>query len=143
MFSLGYDVIVFPRPALYELLLAKIPRHKISFKKKVLSVQETGTGVVVNCADNSSYEGDIVVGADGAYSAVRQSLYKQLEKQNKLPASDAAQMNGTQKKKNTNGHPCMPTAQKNLIKIESNVHVSLLTPLVLSESELHDHDRHN
>ncbi|KAF9281049.1 hypothetical protein BGZ74_002458 [Mortierella antarctica] len=90
---LGYDVIVFPRPALYELLLAKIPKHKISFKKKVLSVQETGTGVVVNCADSSSYEGDIVVGADGAYSAVRQSLYKQLEKQNKLPASDAAQMN--------------------------------------------------
>ncbi|KAG0027871.1 hypothetical protein BGZ82_008724 [Podila clonocystis] len=90
---LGYDVIVFPRPALYELLLAKIPKHKISFKKKVLSIQETGTGVVINCADNSSYEGDIVVGADGAYSAVRQSLYKQLEKRNKLPASDAAQMN--------------------------------------------------
>ncbi|KAG0093805.1 hypothetical protein BGZ92_001550 [Podila epicladia] len=93
MFSLGYDIIVFPRPALYDLLLAKIPKHKILFRKKVLSVQETGTGVVVHCADNSSYEGDIVVGADGAYSAVRQSLYKQLEKQNKLPVADAAQMN--------------------------------------------------
>ncbi|KAG0339065.1 hypothetical protein BG000_002914 [Podila horticola] len=90
---LGYDVIVFPRPALYDLLLAKIPKHKISFRKKVLSIQETSHGVVINCADSSSYEGDIVVGADGAYSAVRQSLYKQLEKQNKLPASDAAQMN--------------------------------------------------
>ncbi|KAG0314946.1 hypothetical protein BG000_005361, partial [Podila horticola] len=43
---------------------------------------------MVRCADNTSYHGDILVGADGAYSAVRQQLYKDLRKGKKLPASD-------------------------------------------------------
>ena len=43
---------------------------------------------MVRCADNSSYDGDILVGADGAYSAVRQQLYKALKAVNRLPESD-------------------------------------------------------
>lgn len=34
------------------------------------------------------YEGDILVGADGAYSGVRQGLYKMLKKEGRLPSSD-------------------------------------------------------
>ncbi|KAF9320555.1 hypothetical protein BG003_005738 [Podila horticola] len=38
--------------------------------------------------DNSTHHGDILVGADGVYSAVRQQLYKDLKEKKKLPASD-------------------------------------------------------
>ncbi|KAG0027872.1 hypothetical protein BGZ82_008725 [Podila clonocystis] len=90
---LGYDYLVFPRPVLYDLLLAKVPKEKIAFKKKILSIKQTDDEVTIHCSDNTAYEGDILVGADGAYSAVRQCLYKQLAQENKLSASDAEQMN--------------------------------------------------
>jgi hypothetical protein len=38
--------------------------------------------------DSSSYHGDIFVGADGAYSAVIQNLYKELKLKSRLPSSD-------------------------------------------------------
>ena len=45
-------------------------------------------GVRVECNDGSFYEGDILVGADGAYSPVRQGMYRLLRRDNKLPSSD-------------------------------------------------------
>ncbi|KAF9079257.1 hypothetical protein BGX23_004573, partial [Mortierella sp. AD031] len=48
---------------LYELLLHRIPKDRIHFGKKVLTEAE----------DN------ILVGADGAHSAVRQGLYSMLK----------------------------------------------------------------
>lgn len=74
-----------------------MPKEKIAFKKKVLSIQQTDDEVTIHCSDNTSYEGNILVGADGAYSAVRQCMYKQLAQENKLSASDAEQMNGRKK----------------------------------------------
>ncbi|KAF9334058.1 hypothetical protein BG006_002770 [Podila minutissima] len=43
---------------------------------------------MVRTSDKGTYEGDILVGADGAYSAVRQSMYEKLCKEGKLPSSD-------------------------------------------------------
>jgi 2-polyprenyl-6-methoxyphenol hydroxylase-like FAD-dependent oxidoreductase len=40
-------------------------------------------------SNNEVHEGDIVVGADGAYSAVRQRMYEQLRAKNLLPKSDS------------------------------------------------------
>ncbi|KAF9355560.1 hypothetical protein BGX26_006407 [Mortierella sp. AD094] len=37
---------------------------------------------------NTSYEGDIIIGDDGAYGGTRQSLYKRLEKDGLLPTVD-------------------------------------------------------
>ncbi|KAF8953789.1 hypothetical protein BGZ46_003137 [Entomortierella lignicola] len=45
-------------------------------------------GVMIRLSDGSTAHGDILVGADGAYSGVRQHLYKELEKLGKLPKSD-------------------------------------------------------
>ncbi|KAF9956430.1 hypothetical protein BGZ65_002738 [Modicella reniformis] len=87
--TVGYDYLVFSRPKLYELLLSKIPPNKVHFGKKVLSIRHPiEGGVVIQCSDNSSYLGDIVVGADGAYSAVRQSIYRTLSEKNELPLKD-------------------------------------------------------
>lgn len=46
-------------------------------------------GVHVKFTDGTECEGDILVGADGAYSAVRRCLYERLKKDNNLPAADA------------------------------------------------------
>lgn len=44
--------------------------------------------VRIHCSDNSTYETDILIGADGAYSSVRQSLFRRLEAEGRLPKCD-------------------------------------------------------
>jgi 2-polyprenyl-6-methoxyphenol hydroxylase-like FAD-dependent oxidoreductase len=56
--------------------------------KKMLSMENGGNGVLVRFSDGTTVEGDILVGADGAYSAVRQNMYAKLTKLNKLPKTD-------------------------------------------------------
>lgn len=52
-------------------------------------MENGGNGVLIRCSDGSEAEGDILVGADWAYSAVRQNLYAKLLKDKRLPPSDA------------------------------------------------------
>ncbi|KAF9948642.1 hypothetical protein BGZ70_002138 [Mortierella alpina] len=84
----GYPAVVFARPQLYDLLISKIPPKKIIMNKKILSLEQNTLGVMIRCADGSNHHGDILVGADGAYSGVRQGLYKNLTKKKLLPKSD-------------------------------------------------------
>lgn len=86
--STGYDLLAFSRPQLYEILRKRVPEHRISFKKKVLRSEEKEGKVIIHCSDNSAYSGDILVGADGAHSGVRQSLYRRLSEEGILPKSD-------------------------------------------------------
>ncbi|KAF9585754.1 hypothetical protein BGW38_000878 [Lunasporangiospora selenospora] len=83
--SLSYIV---PRPDLYEILETLVPKEKIKYGAKILSYIQNKDGVMIRCWDNSTHHGDILVGADGAYSAVRQGLYKQLNDKRQLPESD-------------------------------------------------------
>lgn len=76
------------RPDLYDLLWRHVPRENIRLGKRVLSYVEEETSITVNCSDNSAFCGDILVGADGAYSAVRQHLYKKLKATTGIPRSD-------------------------------------------------------
>ncbi|KAF9388186.1 hypothetical protein CPB97_001486 [Podila verticillata] len=82
-----YNYIV-PRPHLYAMLLRQIPAERIRFSKRVLSISQGEHGVLIRTSDNMTHEGDILVGADGAYSSVRQGLYSSLKKEKKLPSSD-------------------------------------------------------
>ncbi|KAG0217354.1 hypothetical protein BGX33_010767 [Mortierella sp. NVP41] len=84
----GYYSYLIARPTLYNLVLKLVPPHKILFSKRVLTIGEEDGKVMIQTADNCAYEGDVLVGADGAYSAVRQRLYERLKKEDKLPKSD-------------------------------------------------------
>ncbi|KAF9211138.1 hypothetical protein BGZ59_008476 [Podila verticillata] len=76
------------KPDLYDLLRRQIPQENILMSKKILSYEEHKDSVSIHCSDDSSYHGDILVGADGAHSAIRQHLYKQLKARGSLPRSD-------------------------------------------------------
>ncbi|KAF9957788.1 hypothetical protein BGZ72_001363 [Mortierella alpina] len=84
----GFLPHIIARPDLYSLLQGQIPGHKLHHSKRVLSVIQGEDGVSITCADKSTYKGTILVGADGAYSSIRQRLYQQLQEQGILPESD-------------------------------------------------------
>ncbi|KAG0258339.1 hypothetical protein BG011_003363 [Mortierella polycephala] len=99
----GYANYVVPRPKLYDLLYSQIPSSKVHLGKRfVSSEQTTGSnnnsedeqrhGVTVTFADSTTAYGDILVGADGTYSGVRQNLYEQLSQQGKLTPSDMEEL---------------------------------------------------
>ncbi|KAF9120050.1 hypothetical protein BGW39_011704 [Mortierella sp. 14UC] len=85
----GANGYIVTRPLLYDLLLRQIPKERIHLGKKVLTMDQGGNGVLIRFSNGSEAEGDILVGADGAYSAVRQGLYAKLKKSKTFPASDA------------------------------------------------------
>ncbi|KAG0372244.1 hypothetical protein BGX24_000517 [Mortierella sp. AD032] len=88
----GNAIRTIPRSVLVDLLLERIPRYKILLGKRVIRTKETtlapsavqlgeggATGYVTcYCEDGSDYQGSILVGADGTYSAVRKSIYQSL-----------------------------------------------------------------
>ncbi|KAF9365542.1 hypothetical protein BGX34_009580 [Mortierella sp. NVP85] len=84
----GYLPHIISRPTFYEILAKLVPPEKILMSKKVLSLLQNKEGVLIRCSDGSTYHGDILIGADGAYSAVRQALYKDLIKKGELPRAD-------------------------------------------------------
>ncbi|KAF9365595.1 hypothetical protein BGX34_009318 [Mortierella sp. NVP85] len=85
----GYPATILDRPAFYNCLLTNLPKEKIHYGKKVIAIEQDQHSATVRCGDGSSYTSDIVVGADGAYSVVRQNMYKELAAKGKLPANDA------------------------------------------------------
>ncbi|KAG0237453.1 hypothetical protein BGW41_008395 [Actinomortierella wolfii] len=90
-YKYGYMSLFFSRPELLRWLKSKVPSEKILLGKRIQSTTQNENGVKIFCTDGSSYDADILIGADGAYSAVRQSLYQNLAKKtNSLPPSDTA-----------------------------------------------------
>ncbi|KAF9139254.1 hypothetical protein BGX30_008200 [Mortierella sp. GBA39] len=84
----GYRQHIIARPVLYDLLLRQIPATKVHLNKRVLDIGEKDDKVFLRTADNGYYEGDILIGADGAYSAVRQRLYESLKQKGQILKTD-------------------------------------------------------
>ncbi|KAK5829003.1 hypothetical protein F5H01DRAFT_315911 [Linnemannia elongata] len=85
----GEDGYILTRPVIYDLIFRQIPKDRIHLGKKIVSTDQNSDCVMIRCSDGVEYKGDILVGADGAYSAVRRNIYAELTKEGKLPASDA------------------------------------------------------
>lgn len=107
-------MILFSRPQMHQLFVSKIPKEKLHLGKKIESIEDNGEEVTIHCADGSSASGDILVGADGAYSSVRTSLFKAMAEKGLLPEADKEDL--------TVGHICMVGTTKPL---EDNTYKAL------------------
>ncbi|KAG0285519.1 hypothetical protein BGZ96_010258, partial [Linnemannia gamsii] len=84
----GYPGYIVSRPMFYDLLMKQVPTNKILFGRRVINILEKENKVIAQTADNRMFEGDILVGADGAYSSIRQRMYETLTQEGRLPKSD-------------------------------------------------------
>lgn len=92
IYRCGTNEYIISRPDLYNLLLKQIPPEYIHMGKKVLWFNQDEDGVTIRTWDKKYHHGDILVGADGSYSAVRQNMYKSLKDKGLLPPSDDTTM---------------------------------------------------
>ncbi|KAI8594433.1 hypothetical protein EDD21DRAFT_89211 [Dissophora ornata] len=60
--------------------------------KKIVGLVQDTESVTITCSDGSTYTGDILIGADGAYSSVRQALYKGMKVDGILPETDEEEL---------------------------------------------------
>ncbi|KAF9582726.1 hypothetical protein BGW38_010839 [Lunasporangiospora selenospora] len=90
--NIGYPTLMFTRYEMHNLLKSKIPKERFVLGKKMTSYSQDDDGVEVFFEDDSSYKGEILIGADGAYSSVRKSMYKQIEPLGLLPKKDIKDM---------------------------------------------------
>ncbi|KAF9963341.1 hypothetical protein BGZ70_007473 [Mortierella alpina] len=79
----GYHTLTIVRPKLYDILLSRIPAYKVLFGKQVTSTTQTTEGVKIRCKDGSTYNGDILVAADGGSSAIRDTIFEEIRMRSK------------------------------------------------------------
>jgi 2-polyprenyl-6-methoxyphenol hydroxylase-like FAD-dependent oxidoreductase len=70
----GYPQMMLSRAAVHEALLAEVPDGTIGWGKKVTAVRETAAGVEVEFEDGLVETADLVIGADGVWSRVREAV---------------------------------------------------------------------
>lgn len=73
----GYGGCFGDRQFLLQILYKYIQdKSKVLTNKKLATIEDLPNGVKAFCTDGSVYEGDIVVGADGTFSKVRQEMWR-------------------------------------------------------------------
>jgi 2-polyprenyl-6-methoxyphenol hydroxylase-like FAD-dependent oxidoreductase len=73
----GYDFQFGERTKYLEVFYNGIKsKSKILLNKNITSVEQFDNGVTVKCDDGTSYQGDILAGADGVRSKVRQEMWR-------------------------------------------------------------------
>jgi salicylate hydroxylase len=71
----GAPYFGFHRADLQATLLQAVPQACVRLNAKCTGVRNTGRSAVLDFADGSEVESDVVVGADGIHSVVREALY--------------------------------------------------------------------
>ncbi len=69
---LGASIRMVPRRVLLERLLTGFPADRIQCRARAVSVIQTDDGARVDLQDGSSVTGDLLIGADGLHSVVRE-----------------------------------------------------------------------
>jgi 2-polyprenyl-6-methoxyphenol hydroxylase-like FAD-dependent oxidoreductase len=73
----GYPILSLDFQRVLQVLYDNIQdKSKILTKKEIWNVDVTHNGVVVKTSDGSLYNGDILVGADGNQSTVRDTMWQ-------------------------------------------------------------------
>ncbi|OHW98159.1 FAD binding domain-containing protein [Colletotrichum incanum] len=73
----GYPSIFIDRQMLLQVLYDNLKqKDKVLSEKRVSKIELNDGGVLVHTKDGSIFEGDIVVGADGIHSTVRQEMWR-------------------------------------------------------------------
>lgn len=75
----GVDNFVIHRAELHKLLLSKIDKQTIHTNKKVKTIHQKESLVVVEFQDGTTHETEFIIAADGINSAVRSSLLPDVE----------------------------------------------------------------
>lgn len=88
-FSFGSSGYIVPRKVLHDVLVSRIERQNIVMGKRVLTYIPGNRYVTVKCSTGDLITCDILVGADGFFSAVRQNLYVELNAKGLLPPKDS------------------------------------------------------
>ncbi|KAE8311544.1 hypothetical protein BDV41DRAFT_565685 [Aspergillus transmontanensis] len=77
----GYPVTFLDRQVILRILFSQLGEHqnRVHLNKKVVRVENLPNKVMVHCGDGSAFEGDLVVGADGVRSTVREEIWRHME----------------------------------------------------------------
>ncbi|KAJ3545706.1 hypothetical protein NM208_g2391 [Fusarium decemcellulare] len=89
----GYPITFLDRQMVLKVLYDNIrDKTKVLVNKRVEHVDLTDNGVSVTTSDGSSYEGDILIGADGIHSTVRGEMWRIANKMSPgwVPSDDGA-----------------------------------------------------
>ncbi|KAF9330290.1 hypothetical protein BG006_006747 [Podila minutissima] len=86
----GHATLTILRPKLYDILLSRIPAYRILFGKRVIQSFEGAEGITVRCEDGTTHHGDILVGADGGASPVRERIHQDIRRSFATSTSKAA-----------------------------------------------------
>ncbi len=71
----GADFLHVHRADLHAILCDGIPADKVRFKVQCVGVEQSAGGAIARFSDGTSFEADLIVGADGIHSAVRDTLW--------------------------------------------------------------------
>lgn len=63
------------RATLHEVLLSELQQVSLHLNKKLKKVEESAAGIQLEFLDGSRHKADVVIGADGIHSSVRQSIF--------------------------------------------------------------------
>ncbi|KAL2820990.1 hypothetical protein BDW59DRAFT_174313 [Aspergillus cavernicola] len=78
----GYPIVFFERQKVLHTLYERYPeKARILVNKQVTEVRQTADGVSVVTDDELTYQGSIVVGADGVHSRVRSEMWRLVDDQ--------------------------------------------------------------
>ncbi|KAI8065539.1 FAD binding domain-containing protein, partial [Gongronella butleri] len=81
----GYNFTFTTRQLLLQLMYGAVPeKSKLLSNKKVKVIQETKDGVIIETTDGAVYQGDMVIGADGVHSIVRDHIFNAIGEEKAL-----------------------------------------------------------
>jgi 2-polyprenyl-6-methoxyphenol hydroxylase-like FAD-dependent oxidoreductase len=71
----GFDQMLLSRAAVHDAVIKGVPDDAVEWQKKAQEVRETEDGVEVEFEDGTVEKGDLVIGADGVKSVVREAIF--------------------------------------------------------------------